>query len=174
MHRKSSVFQGKLTWSRLKRHWCKVRKPTELFVKMLSFLHVLQLQETGILIQNDLSTEEIYWLSKLKVPRGEFSFRHSWIQNSNGAAGKQFFPFLSSVSYQVDFHLRLHMVKRRLPAFQNPILSSRSSWQEWKVLFWKPQKAFHWIAWVLIRSYSHPWTQPSVQERNLMFWLPEA
>ena len=89
---------------------------------MLSFLHVLQLQETGILIQNDLSTEEIYWLSKLKVPRGEFSFRHSWIQNSNGATGKQFFPFLSSVSYQADFHLRLHMVKEGFPPSR--ILSS--------------------------------------------------
>lgn len=76
---------------------------------------------------------------KAESPRGKFSFRHSWIQSSNGITGTQVFPFLGFVFYQIDFHLRLHMVARLLPALQDPILSFKSSWQERKILFWKPQ-----------------------------------
>lgn len=59
-------------------------------------LRLFQLPETGILIQNDVSTKEICQLSKLKVPGNKSSFRYSWIQASNGIIRTQFFPSLGS------------------------------------------------------------------------------
>lgn len=110
----SSVFQDKLTQSWLKRHWCKGRMPTALFMKMTaelcSLVQVFQLisfglEKTKILIQNDLKHKRNLLAFKAGRSRGESGFRYSWTQGSSGIPGTQRFPFLDSVSYHVDFIL---------------------------------------------------------------------